>query len=91
MRKPADEDVMTALAAAQRMRDHDVDPHHLAQVLLYLNARNRDLEAVLKHIERFLRFGMAEPELAQLQRLVQRLREQEEDGREQGADTPMPL
>ena len=84
MIKPSEEALEKALAAAQRMRANDVDPHHLAQAVLYLHERNQRLEEVLKYTERFIRFGMAEPELAQLRRLVQRLRE--EGGRQDGGD-----
>ncbi len=91
MKKPSREALEKALAAAQRMRSNAVDPHHLAHAVLYLHERNQRLEKVLKYTERFIRFGMAEPELAQLRRLVQRLREdggRQEDG---GPDTSLLL
>jgi len=62
------------------MRAKDVDPHHLARSLLYLDQRNRDLEEVLERADRVLRFGMAEQELTALRKVVGRLREAEEDG-----------
>ena len=46
MLKPTDDECDTALAEAERMRDKDDDPHHLAKALHYLEHRVRYLEAV---------------------------------------------
>ena len=78
MNKPSEQELETALEAAERMRERDVDPHYLAHSLLYLYQRNQSLEEVLRRTERFIRFGLPESELAHLKRLVQRLREQDE-------------
>ncbi len=91
MNKPDPEQIEQALAAAERMREHDVDPHHLAHALLYLHQRNQRLEEVLRRTDRYLRFGMAEPELAQLRKLVQRLREEAEREAPFESDTSMLL
>jgi len=76
--RPTDAALQTALEAARRMRVRGIDPHHLAHALLYLEGRNRELEALLTRVDLFLRFGMAEQELSQLRRLVERLREEEQ-------------
>ncbi len=91
MNKPDPEQIEQALSAAERMREHDVDPHHLAHTLLYLHQRNQRLEEVLRRTDRYLRFGLAETELAQLRKLVQRLREEEERERPFESDTSMLL
>ncbi len=82
MHRPTEEALDTALQAAERMRILGVDPHHLARSLLYLQQRNERLEEVLRWVDRYLRFGLAEKEQAQLRRLVQRLREEDERGGE---------
>lgn len=78
LHKPEMEQLQMALEAAQRMHRHAIDPHHLAQALLYLKQRNDDLEVLLTRAERLLRFGQSTGDLAALTRLVARLREQEE-------------
>jgi hypothetical protein len=78
MKKPTDQELETALDAAERMRERDVDPHYLAHSLLYLYQRNQVLEEVLRRTERFIRFGLPEAELAHLRRLIQRLREEDD-------------
>lgn len=66
-----------AVAAAQEMRVHDRDPELVAHWLLQLHERCQSLEALLRVTERYLVFGMPEQELAQMERLVEELREQE--------------
>ncbi len=91
MKPPDESELEQALSAAERMRERDVDPHHLAHALLYLHQRNQRLEEVLRRTDRYLRFGMAEPELTQLRKLVQRLRDEEESDRPLEGDTSMFL
>jgi hypothetical protein len=91
MNKPSDEQIKIALGAAQRMREHVTDPHYLAQVLLYLKARNEALEALLVQADRLVRFGLAETELSQLTRQVQRLRESDGESPTDGVDKTLPI
>lgn len=76
--KPSREEFETALQAAERMRRQDLDPHHVAKVLRYLQARNESLEDLLVHADRLVRFGLAEQELTALKRRISRLREDDE-------------
>jgi hypothetical protein len=80
LRPPTGAELDAALDAAERMRIRDVDPHHLARCLLYLWERGQAHEELLRHVDRYLRFGMDDRELAKLRRLVDRLREQQGDG-----------
>jgi hypothetical protein len=75
--KPTVEEMETALDAARRMRRADVDPHHIAQCLLYLQDRDVLLEEMLTRVERYLQFGMPSDEHAKLRRLVNKIRELE--------------
>lgn len=91
-RRPSTEDYRQALAAAERMRDADVDPHHIALSLLYLDARAEQYEALLTVTDRFLRFGMPEHELAEMRHRVEQLRESRlaaEDADEVDATLPI--
>lgn len=76
--RPSDQQIEIALKAAERMHSHDLDPHYLSRTLRFFYARNQSLEELLLHADRFLRFGMSEQEMAQLRRLVIKLREAEE-------------
>ncbi|MES9962114.1 MAG: hypothetical protein ABW116_01095 [Candidatus Sedimenticola sp. 20ELBAFRAG] len=82
--KPTVEEMETALEAARRMRDADVDAHHIARCLIYLQDRNVLLEEMLTRVERFLQFGLPEEEHSKIQRLVNKMREMER--RESGVD-----
>lgn len=73
--RPSKKQFSIALKTAERMRDRDLDPHHLARVLRYLYRRNEGMEELLMRVDRFIRFGMSEQELSQLRVLVNRLRE----------------
>lgn len=91
-RRPSAEAYRQALAAAARMRDADVDPHKIALSLLYLDARAEQYEGLLTVVDRFLRFGMPEHELAEMRQLVERLRESRlatEDADEVDATLPI--
>lgn len=76
--RPSREEFETALEAVERMRQNDLDPHHLAKVLRYLHSRNEKLEDLLVHADRLVRFGLAEQELAALKKRISRLREEDE-------------
>ncbi len=60
---------------AQAMRDRGKDKYHMAHALLYLHARNRLLEDLYRKVQRYLHSGMAEQELTELRKAVERLRE----------------
>ena len=75
--KPTVEEMETALDAARRMSRADVDPHHIAQCLLYLQDRDVLLEELLTRVERYLQFGMPSEEHAKMRRLISRIRELE--------------
>jgi uncharacterized protein YbgA (DUF1722 family) len=77
MKKPDETIMLQAVSLAKAMREKGKDQFHLAQVLLYLSERTRVLEEVLMHADYFLRFGMAERELTELRRLVEKIREEE--------------
>ena len=83
--RPTDEQMKTALDAADRMWSRGVDPHHMARVLRYLHDRNALLEELLKRTDHLVRFGMPEQELKVLKKLVYKLRE--EDAREDRDDS----
>jgi hypothetical protein len=88
------EQLAAALAAAGRMRERDIDPHHLAAALLYLNARCTALEALYKASDRYLRFGLPEHELSEMRLLVGRLRERDaaaEDPDDDEVEHTLPL
>lgn len=86
-RPPSKAQFETAVAAAGRMHAQGIDPHHVAEVLLYLEQRCADLEALYRSSDRYLRFGMSEQELGDMRRLVDRLRERErKPGKGEGGD-----
>lgn len=91
MKRPTEAQLEQALAAAKRMLEHGIDPHYVAHTLLYLQARNRRLEEVLRRTDRYLRFGMAERELSQLRQLVDRMREELDSDAPLESDTSMLL
>ena len=91
MSKPTATEMETALDAARRMRDFGVDPHPLAQSLLYLDERNQRMGDLLQAVDRYLRFGLPETELAKLRRNVQLLREAEQLETENRQQRSMPL
>ena len=78
MLKPSEEQTHIALEAAERMWEHDLDPHHLARTLRYLHSRNKSLEQLLVNADRYIRFGMAEQHMKYLKNSVDKLREEEE-------------
>ena len=75
-RRPTDSAFNGALDAAERLRETDADPHHIAASLQYLLARNRLLETLFTVTDRYLRFGMPEHELSEMRRLIEHLREE---------------
>jgi hypothetical protein len=76
--KPDENEFRMALDEAERIREADTDTHSLAKCLLYLHQRNMDLEPVLEHLEKFLRFGLPVEEHSALVRLVEAIRERED-------------
>jgi hypothetical protein len=75
--RPEPEELKGALAAAAQMRLAGEDPHHVARWLNHYHRRCQGLEALLRVIDRYLRFGMPEHELSEMRLLVSRLRESE--------------
>lgn len=74
---PSRQQCETAYEAARRMREREVDPHHLAATLLYLRQRCQRLDELLELSDRYLRFGLPEHELSEMRLLVEALREAE--------------
>lgn len=86
MHKPADDELQAALAEAERMREQETDPHHLARSLQYLDHRVRLLEAVFEAAKNYLNFGQEEREHAQLANAIEAARRAEsQDTGEEGA------
>ena len=81
--RPTRDQLKQAMQAAERMHNSNVDPHHVAASLRYLQDRNKSLEELLGMVDRFIKFGMPERELSEMRRLVHRLRE--EEAREEAA------
>lgn len=71
---PNKDEMKTALEAAERMKESNVDPHRVAHCLLYLSARHQGLERLLEQTDRYLRFGMGDRELSALRKTVDKLR-----------------
>lgn len=78
MNRPSDEQLETALDAAQRMQQFGVDPHHLAESLIYLRQHNESLWELVHQIDRYIRFGLPESELDRLEKQIHEMREQSE-------------
>jgi len=76
--KPMENELKIALDEAERIRDAEEDQHYLAQCLIYLHQRNSDLEQILEHLEKYLRFGLPVEEHSALVRLVDGIRERED-------------
>ncbi len=77
MLKPTKEELAHALKAAEYMREHDLDRHHIAKTLLYLIERNEKLEKVMSRAELFLHFGQGATEHAELTRAISRAKRAE--------------
>ncbi|MCP3671143.1 MAG: hypothetical protein GY814_12065 [Gammaproteobacteria bacterium] len=73
--KPIKDEFRIALDEAERIRDADEDLNHIAKCLLYLHQRNGDLEQILAHLEKYLRFGLPVEEHSVLIRLVDGIKE----------------
>ena len=76
--RPTEEQIETALDAAERMWVHGLDPHHMARVLRHRHERNAILEEILRRIDHMLRYGMSEQETTRLRRMVTRLRDDDQ-------------
>ena len=91
-KRPSPEAYKQALAAAERMSESNVDPHHIAQSLRYIHARTSKLEALFQVTDRYLRFGQPEHELTEMRQLIAELREEKQasgDGDE--VETILPI
>ena len=83
--KPDQPTFSTALNNAELLRETGNDHHHIGHALLYLEERNRMLEAIAVAAEAYTRFG----EDAQLHtKLIKALRAFEEYENETVADEP---
>lgn len=76
--KPDENEFRIALGEAERIREADEDSRFTSKCLIYLYQRNKDLEDVLGHVEKYLRFGLPVEEHSALVRLVDDIREREE-------------
>ena len=76
--KPSDSELKSALDEAERIRGTDEDPNFLGKSLLYLESRNRELEQVFEHVEKYLKFGLPVEEHSALVRLVDEIKEHQE-------------
>lgn len=76
--KPTAEELKQALDEAERLRESDADPHHLAKTLLYQHERLQHLEAVRRLAERLVNFGQDEHEHALLIKALDAARHAEE-------------
>jgi hypothetical protein len=76
--KPNDNELKIALDEAERIREENEDPCFLGKSLLYLEGRNRELEQVFEHVEKYLKFGLPVEEHSALVRLVDEIRERAE-------------
>lgn len=72
---PTPQQLREAVAAARARREAGADGDHLGWAVEALHQRCADLEQLLVLVDRYLRFGMPEQELAQMRRLADRLRE----------------
>ena len=73
---PSPVQLAEALAAARALRESGRDDSHLAWALECVHARCMTREELLRQVDRYLRFGMPEHELAQMRRLSDHLRGQ---------------
>ena len=87
MLKLTDDEMKTALAEADRMRDKDDDPHHLARAVHYLEHRARYLETVYKAAKNYIHFGQEEEEHSRLLKAIEAARSEELKDREQEDET----
>ena len=87
MLKPTEEELKTALAEAERMREQDEDSHHLARTLQYLDHRVKALEAVFDAAKNYLQFGQEETEHAVLVNAIEAARSEELADRDQEDET----
>ena len=87
MLKPTNDELNEALAEAERMRELDQDPHHLARALQYLEHRVRRLEAVFEAAKNYVHFGQEEAEHAILVNAIEAARSEERHDTDQEDET----
>ena len=87
MLKPTEDELQAALAEAERMRDKNEDPHHLAKALQYLDHRVRCLEKVFDAAKNYLHFGQEEREHAVLFKAIEAARTEEMHDRAEEDET----
>jgi hypothetical protein len=76
--KPTDNELETAIVAAEEMRASGADEHHVAKTLLYQYQRLQDLEKIRAAVENYLRFGQEEPQHAELVLAIESARKNEQ-------------
>lgn len=77
MLKPDDRELQEALEEAERMRETDRDPYHVAKALQYLHHRIGYLEAVFDAANKYVHFGQEEREHAELVRAIENTKREE--------------
>lgn len=73
---PTRQEMDTALAEAERLRDQEIDVSHLGKCLLYLSRRDEVLERLLTAVEHYLNSGHAQLEHGRLIQAVDAARHQ---------------
>lgn len=86
MAKPTEQELISALDVAKRMREQGNDPHFLAKSLLSHHYRLGYLEAVMRAVERYLHSGMAEEEHRHLLKTLEKARQAEIRTAKQSSD-----
>ncbi len=77
--KPSKDELKMAVDEAERIKDADEDSHFLGKSLLYLDKRNRELEEVFVHVEKYLNFGLPIEEHTALVKLIRNIRERSDE------------
>ena len=87
MLKPTDDELREALAEAERMREQDADPRHVARALQYFEHHARSLEAVFEAAKHYSHSGLAEREHTLLEEAIEAARNAELHDTEQEDET----
>lgn len=92
MTMPTPQQIETALAAAEQLRDSDQDDQSLGCSLLYLQRRNKVLERLLEAVEHYLNSGHGQHEHVRLIKAVDEARHQAwQEAADRGEDTSSTL
>lgn len=77
MSKPTNEELETALAMAEQMRDDKTDPFFIAKALLSHNYRIKYLDEILHAADRYINHGMSEQEKTHLILTIEKAKDAE--------------